>query len=253
MSDAPDPTASFAAARANIRDTAKWVMGVVSAVVALMVGATAISQLGAMDTSNPRLWWAYEGLAIGAALSWFPFTRAIAVLKSELMTLREIMAAGKDKPLMVMARDRAAKKLEGQLPIGTLAEFHAHYEELRNLALYNPDAAARAKAGAELAGLSAYQTVCAQTCVTEFVMLRFDSLIATLIFPGVLILAAFATFAWAANPGPAKPGPPGLPPVYQVHVVPDAGAPNTPLFPPHRGEVPAKPGKGGSSGGNSGG
>jgi hypothetical protein len=243
MSDAPDPTASFAAARANIRDTAKWVMGVVSGVVALMVGSTTISQLGAMSTADPRLWWAYEGLAIGTALSWIPFTRAVAVLKSELMTLREIMAAGKDKPLMVMARDRAAKKLDGQLPIGTLAEFHNHYEELRALALSSPKDAkavlAKNKAGAELTALAPYQTVCAQTCVTEFVMLRFDSLMATLIFPGVLILAAFAAFAWAANPGPAKPGPP---PVYQVHVVPDAGPlASAPL--PAFGRTPPKGGR----------
>jgi len=224
----PDPAAPFAAARANIRDTAKWVMAATAGVTALMVGSTAISQLGAMDTSNPRLWWAYEALAIGAAMAWIVFTRAVAVLKSELMTLREIMAATKTKPLMVMARERAAKKLEGQLPIGALAEFHAHYEALRATALSSPAAGdhaaaiARARAAEELKGLAPYQAICGQTCVTEFVMLRFDSLMAALIFPGVLALAAFLVFAWAANPGPPKPGPP---PVYQVRMMPPSPLP----------------------------
>jgi len=224
MSD-PDPAAPFAAARANIRDTAKWVMAATTGVTGLLVGSTAFSQLGAMDASNPRLWWAYWSLAIGAAMAWIVFTRAVAVLKSELMTLREIMAAGKDRPLMVMARERAAQKLEGQLPIGTLQEFQAHFEALRATALSSPArgdhaaAIAKAKAGAELTALAPYQAICGQTCVTEFVMLRFDSLIAALIFPGVLALAAFLVFAWSANPGPPKPGP-ALAPVYQVRVLP---------------------------------
>ena len=50
-------------------------------------------------------------------------------------------------------------------------------------------------------------------------MLRFDSLIASLIFPGVLAMAAFLVFAWAANPGPPKPG---SAPAYQAPTAPAA-------------------------------
>jgi len=176
-----------------------------------------------MDTSNPRLWWAYTALAIGAAMAWIVFTRAVAVLKSELITLREIMAADKTKPLMVMARERAARKLEGQLPLGSLQAFHAHHEALRATALGSPApgddaaAAAKAKAAAELTALAPYQAVCSQTCVTEFLILRFDSLMAALVFPGVLAMAAFLVFAWCANPGP------GQAPVVQVRVVGGGG------------------------------
>jgi hypothetical protein len=82
-------------------------------------------------------------------------------------------------------------------------------------------ATAKATAAAELTALAPFQAFCGQTCVTEFVMLRFDSLIASLIFPGVLAMAAFLVFAWSANPGPPKPGPF---PVYQVQPPPPANA-----------------------------
>jgi hypothetical protein len=219
MSD-QDPAAAFAAARANIRDTAKWVMAATAGAVGLVIGSAAFSQLGAMDGSNPRLRWAYAALALGAAAAGFVFLQAVAVLKSELMTLREIMAA--PEGLMAEARQRAAAKLDGQIPLGTLARFHKHYEVLRQTTLSSPAAGdhpaalAKVRAAAELAALTPYQSFCSQTCVTEYVSLRFDRLMLALIGPGAVAMIAFVVFAWAANPGPAKPGPP---PVYQVRVV----------------------------------
>ncbi len=62
---AADP---FRAGRANLRETAKWLIAASAGAAGLIVGSSTFSQLGAMDLRDARLWIAALALVIAAGL-----------------------------------------------------------------------------------------------------------------------------------------------------------------------------------------
>lgn len=192
-----DPSGNpFGDGRANLRETAKWMVSGAVGAATLIVGSSTISQLGTMDIETPRFWVAIVTLAFAAGMCWFPFILAVDVLRSELFSLKAFMEATKGD--FKKAADDVSTLL-GKLPEGMfLRQFVAQYPALRSTAwTTNSDPTARDKAVADLDGR--IQT-CREACISQLVAIRFQRLINSIRFPGALILATFLIFTWAANP-----------------------------------------------------
>jgi hypothetical protein len=198
------PAKAFADARAQLRDTAKWMMNGTAAIVVLVIGSTSISGLGAMDWRDGRFVVAIIALAIGVAFCWDPFTRAVQVLKSEIVSLPSFVDTTDEQ--MIQARKAADKVLTGQIAQGSLTALQRHYEALRRTAgeteaQTREARRARDAARREVVAMGPILETGAQVCINELVGLRFERLVAGFAWPGSAILAAFFIFAWAANPG----------------------------------------------------
>ena len=83
---------SFQAGRANLRDTAKWIVSGSIGAATLIIGSSTISGLGTLPL-GPRLFIAVAALLVAAGLCWFPFQQAIDVLRSEVLTLDQFTGA----------------------------------------------------------------------------------------------------------------------------------------------------------------
>jgi hypothetical protein len=194
MADASaDP---FRAGRANLRDTAKWLIAASAGAASLIVGSSTFSQLGAMDLRDHRLWVAVLAVIVAAGLCWIPFTRAIDVLRSDLVSLHKFASATSGD---FKAATDDVSALLGTLPEGCdLRAFAARFPQLRTDA-WNaaPDAASKAAAIADLdARFDTYR----EACSSQLVAIRFQHLVAALWRYGWAILLSFLVFAYAANP-----------------------------------------------------
>jgi hypothetical protein len=143
-------------------------------------------------------------LAVGAlttalTLCWWPFSRAVAVLRPEAMSLRELAAATAGD--LFEATSNIDALIREDLPDGlTLRTFVSAYDT-GVLRTQTRDAAKPEDADRDVAALDAsYQRIRA-ACLTELVCIRFDKLKNAIRWPGSLILLTFMVFAWAANPG----------------------------------------------------
>ena len=186
---------SFKDGRANLRETAKWMVSGTLGAATLIVGSSTISQLGGMET-NWRFWVAVASLITAAGLCWIPFARAVAVLRSEINSLQQFINATGGE--FMEAADQVSAILGPRLKGRALRDFVRDFETLRQGAwIAAADQAAAEKAVAELDGI--FQT-CREACVSQLVAGRFDRLVAAIRFPGSVILATFLIFTWAANP-----------------------------------------------------
>jgi len=186
----------FRDGRANLRDTARWMVSGAVGAATLIVGSSTISQLGSMEISCPRFWIAIGSLIAAAGLCWFPFIKAVDVLRSEVLTLRRFMDAQAGE--FRQASDGVSGLL-GVLPQGTsMQDFVRDYPAERSAAWKAaPDLASAEKAVADLDGR--IQT-CLEACISQLVAIRFERLVKAIKFPGCVILLTFLLFTWAANP-----------------------------------------------------
>jgi hypothetical protein len=136
-------------------------------------------------------------LALGAALSAVPIVNAVKVLKSELAGLHT-MVTSTDMDTKEAVKE-AQRLLKNQLPESTLLAFSTAVEGYRKVSM-GPAGGAQKAAVAELKNRAGLISVARNTCMTQLLMIRFNRLMWSLAFPGFLVLAAFVTFAWAANP-----------------------------------------------------
>lgn len=199
---ASDAVASgFEAGRANLRDTAKWMVSGIVGVAGLFVGASSVSQLGGMEIGW-RFCVAVVALVTALGLCWFPFAKAIAVLRSEVLSLRAFTDAQPGSDLATAAKN-IELLVKPDLPNGfNLAEFVEKYDSLRKEAF---DRAAPADAQRDVVAIdNKYQRI-RQACISELVGVQFDKLSNSLRFPGSVILLAFLVFGWAANPAKDAP------------------------------------------------
>jgi hypothetical protein len=190
-------SSAFESGRANLRDTAKWMVSGIVGVAALIIGASTISQLGAMDLVGGRFWCAVIALLLAASLCWIPFARALAVLRSEVTSLNQFVtaSAGEYKE----AADRITEQLGSTFPgEKTLRDFVSTFRHARDAAW----AAAPNKADAEkaVADLDSRFQIARDACISQLVAIRFERLVQAMKFPGILILISFLVFSWAANP-----------------------------------------------------
>jgi hypothetical protein len=199
MSD-EDLAKPYRDARANFREAAKWILGGSAALVALLIGGTTFSQIGALRPDDRRLWLAAGCLALGIALAAIPFSLAVGVLRSDLFGLREFAAAGRWGSRKT-ARDKADARLRGQLPHGeSVKTFSDACERLRATMLTEEeDSEAHKAADAEFKRRKRLHTVVGQVCQTELATIRFDHMVWSIWLCGPVIFLLFLTFAWAAT------------------------------------------------------
>lgn len=188
---------SFRAGIANLRETAKWMVSGALGAVTLIAGSSTFSQLGALDLWSFRFWVAWIGLVAAIGLCWIPFWFAVAVLHSQLISLRSFMVAERGE--LKRAVTRVEQQVGATMPGNkTLRAFYQGYEAARSQAWKaTRNAAAREKAVGELD--AAFATA-REACMSSLVEVRFRRLVFVIQFPGVVILAAFLAFTWAANP-----------------------------------------------------
>jgi hypothetical protein len=185
----------FTEGRANLRETAKWMISGAVGAATLIVGSSTISQLGAM-AMDWRFAVAIVALIVAAGLCWVPFIRAVDVLRSEIFALNQFVEAKSGD--LKEAADEVSKILGRQPEGGDMRAFIANYPALRS--------AAWRKAADDTAGLAAVQDldsrmrICLDACISQLVAIRFGRLVDAIKFPGVVILLTFLLFTWAANP-----------------------------------------------------
>ena len=145
MSDTPPATDEFAAAKANLRDTVKWLVTVLAALAAAIVGTAPLGGLASL--AGWRLW-----VAGGAGLAGFSaILIAVGVLRDILLTARLASAQVRaDADLVAWLNEHAADLLPVQC--ATLdAFFKARDDLVATLRRLRDDQGSEAYRGAEKA------------------------------------------------------------------------------------------------------
>lgn len=211
---APKPAAEaaaadpFAAAKANIRDTIKWLTTTFSAIAGVILAGSTLAGLGALPFGW-RLGVAAFGALLGFACTMAAIARVLGMLKSEAFFLGEIE---KNKKL----RDWVDAHAEDLLPAeyGTAQEFldarRAARAELKKLSSQaSPDPAAYEKAVARFKAFGQASAPITSLLHFERMAERLGEESRPLMVLASLALLGLGVFAWAAGaPKPAaKPEP----------------------------------------------
>ncbi len=206
--ESADPRISgHASASASLRDTAKWLVGGVTATAAGVFAGSSLTNLGSLDFVEHG---ARFGLAIGGAVSGFAglgliLAFAIGALTVESVDFETFCRAKAGNLRWV--RGKLDKRHGGSLP-GNVADFATLLEKVL--------ASERDDKEASRAFMTEFQRrLPALMAEAGFLSVRrkFAGLTAALWIGAPLALVGFGTFAWAANPPDGKapaPKPPLL-------------------------------------------
>jgi hypothetical protein len=197
---AEDAVKKLDTARDNLRETAKWVVTGTGGIVALIVGGSSFTGLGSFALDDHRLWLAVVCLAAGCLLSWLPFRQALAVIATNVTSLREIVQA----QAMIETRLRVNELLVNICPpkYATVEKLSAALDEIAVLRLAeDADAETRKTQTARLLRLAPYVDYALALGLTVELRRRFDRMITIISRTAPFIIIFFLAFAWAANPG----------------------------------------------------
>jgi hypothetical protein len=197
---AEDAIKKLDTARDNLRETAKWVVTGTGGIVALIVGSSSFTGLGSFTLDDHRLWLAVVCLAAGCLLSWLPFRQALAVIATNVTSLREIVQA----QAMIETRLRVNELLVNICPpkYATVEKLSAALDEIAALRLAeDADEGTRKHQTARLLRLAPYVDYALALGLTVELRRRFERMIAIMRWTGPFIIIFFLVFAWAANPG----------------------------------------------------
>lgn len=204
--DSPDPRISgHAAASASLRDTAKWLVGGVTATAAGVFAGSSLTNLGSLDFAEhgTRL-----GLAIGGALLGFVglgliLSYAIIALTVESIDFQSFCQVRRGP--LARVRETLDVRHRGSLPGGAegLAALLAMVLENESK---NDDASRAFMANFE----RRLPTLMAEAGFLN-VREKFAALIRSLWVGAPFALVGFGLFAWAANPPDPKPPAPKPP------------------------------------------
>ncbi|HUC01168.1 MAG TPA: hypothetical protein VMS11_15225 [Solirubrobacterales bacterium] len=179
----PDP-GNVQTAVDRYRDLAKYLIGILAAIGALMVAGTQLSSIGELSWSDdaPRLIAAFAGLAVALAAVVWVVWRALDVLRPVEMSLAEIDR----RPKLRKVIESEPRILAGAKRVSVLAAL------IRDSTLTSPDqrqkwrqVAARVRDRAALLEMQR----------------RFDRAWREMIGAALIGAAGIALLAWAANPG----------------------------------------------------
>ena len=199
-SGAEDAIKKLDTARDNLRETAKWVVTGTGGIVALIVGSSSFTGLGSFALDDGRLWLAVACLGAGCLLSWLPFRQALAVIATNVTSLREMVQA----QAMIDTRQRVNELLVNICPAkyATVEKLSAALDEIAALRLAeNATEATRRMQTGRLLRLAPYVDYTLALGLTVELRRRFEQMIAIMRWTGPLIIIFFLAFAWAANPG----------------------------------------------------
>lgn len=77
-------------AKELIRSAAKWLVGALGAIGALLVAGSQLSSIGSLDGDDPRLWVAVVGLAVGLSAVLYAIWQAVDLLLPDKWTLSDL-------------------------------------------------------------------------------------------------------------------------------------------------------------------
>jgi len=194
VSPAPDP---FAAARANLRDTVKWLIAALAALAAAILAGSPLTSFGTLGPGW-RLYMAIAAGSIGMMLVFAAIYIAFRLLVWRPFFLSDLAA---DRDLSSFIDEHAADLLPPEIPhFAEFLEQRAKARAVLQKTAGESDSADR---------LSAAQTVADSELVVERLLglAYFEHLRRKLIRSGGILFAlalcavvALGAFAWAANP-----------------------------------------------------
>lgn len=199
--DKPPAGADFAGASANLRETAKWLVGGVVATAVGVLAGSPLTKLGSLDWA-PRLWLALGGAVVTLALLGVLLWIGLSVIATEAINLRSLAAlrgweARRVRRLAMRFKDRWPGNASGMAEVLTKSD-----------ALYKA-AIGKRDTDPEMVALAAFQNdlhVLMPEVAFEYKRDRLGELRGTLFVLGPVIVAGVAIYAWAANP-PDEPKP----------------------------------------------
>jgi len=187
----------FRGAVANLRDTAKWLVGgVVTTAVAVLIGSP-LTNLGALDLGW-RLFAAIIGAFVAYMLLGYLLWNALRVVVAGSITMAELADAEAAGGSEAAVAKRVAERVKARMPcrLTTFRGILARNRELRDAADTSDEADAAYEAFAD--ALSALKAQIG----FEHKLARFDGLRLRLFVLMPFVIAGVGVFAWAANPPP---------------------------------------------------
>lgn len=171
-----DPNKQYVDARASLRDTAKWIVTILGAVVVLVVGGGLIAKIADLDW-EPRLATA-GSLLVLALMCLIPLKAAIDIVAARLTSLREMALS----PDFAAARQIVDGWLDGHYPpdIGSVEKLYTEHHNQAAIANDpNRPKNARDAASAVLVELQPRIREVIEVTNTENLRLKFESLLRT--------------------------------------------------------------------------
>jgi hypothetical protein len=204
MSDSATPNAPLAAAAQSLRDTAKWLVGGVTATAASIFAGSSLTNLGSLDpaTDTARLAAAVGGIIVGFVALGVVFRDSVRVLTRDSITLRELAASEKQQGDLAMVAASITARYQHSLPnnIQSLADYVTAVDNHR---MIEPPTETSL---AFLRDAECFQLLAMPDACFLVVRNRFERLVRTLPLSICAAAVGFGLFAWAANPpGPQAP------------------------------------------------
>lgn len=205
-----DSSALNASATARLRDTAKWLVGGVTATAVGILAGSSLTRLGSLDfVETPgRLSLVIAGAALGfGGLAWI-LDRALAVVTVESFSFETFVRSG--DPQHEEVRDAVAKRL-GRLP-GGVADLDALLAKVEAARKSESDP----ESNAFLEDYRTYRAVFLPEVAFANVKAKFDRLIGAIRFGTPVAILGLGLYAWAANPPEPKPAAAGPGPLVVI-------------------------------------
>jgi hypothetical protein len=199
--DKPAASSDFAAASANLRETAKWLVGGVVATSVGVLAGSPLTKLGSLEWA-PRLCLALGGAVVTLVLLGVLMWIGLTVIATEAINLRRLatLKGWEGRRVQRVAKqftDRWPGKARGIADV--LAKSDALYKAADGKRETDPEWVA-------LAGFQSDLDLLMAEVAFEYKRDRLGELRATLFVLGPVIVLAVAVYAWAANP-PDDPKP----------------------------------------------
>jgi hypothetical protein len=197
------------AGTATFRDTAKWIVGGVTAALAGVLVGTPLTRLGELEPGARLV------TAIAAAASALIFLTAVAlagmgVITAQVITVNQL--AGQTGPLEKNRVRRMQKALAPQFPF-KLTTFVELSDQLKQIETAAKGAAATPESKSALADAKVRMATFSELVAFEYKRQRFREMVGVMLVAVPLAAVSIGTFAWAATPRTA-PAPVSQEPRY---------------------------------------
>jgi outer membrane protein OmpA-like peptidoglycan-associated protein len=210
---------AYATAKANLRDTVKWLATTFAALAAVVLAGSPFSGFGALPAGSPRFWLAIAGLVCATIFFFMAWRKIVFLLRPDLVFPRQLRAGF--NPATQCPADEVAE----------MRELHRTFEEHRNdllpsgmqtfdeleQAVETNWQQAQQGGNQAIAALERYkqysnniELILNYATFSRLHRRIFDA-IPTIAGWGALALLPLVLFAWAANPGKGDKTEPTVP------------------------------------------
>lgn len=204
----------YAAARANIRDSVKWLVAAFASMAAALVAGMPLAGIGALEPVSGRFVLAAGALLTAAGAIGYGLVVALRLLRSEGLFLSDLeeqadaeigRASGPERAEMIWLRNLIETRARDVLPsnypsLGALRVAIKQAEEYLKRALEGHDANEVDEGKVTLAALTSARTRLLWFALYQRAEKRLADSVPKLLLLGVVALSALLAFVWAANP-----------------------------------------------------